>query len=133
VRYRLAVGHAHGVKPGNIVGAIANEAKVDSRDIGRVDIRDDHSLVDLPEGMPAEVLQHLKQVWVVGQQLRIVPDGQPFDPLRKPGKLAIRNGQDPDKAARPAGKAPRKFTGKPHGKAQGKSHGKPHGNPRHRT
>jgi ATP-dependent RNA helicase DeaD len=79
----------HGVKPGNIVGAIANEAGVDSRNIGRVDIRDDHSLVDLPAGMPDNILQHLKQVWVVGQQLRIVEEGKPFDPPRKPGKLAL--------------------------------------------
>jgi ATP-dependent RNA helicase DeaD len=88
-RYRLAVGHMHGVKPGNIVGAIANEAGVDSRNIGRVDIRDDHSVVDLPAGMPDNILQHLKQVWVVGQQLRIVEEGKPFDPPRKPGKLAL--------------------------------------------
>jgi ATP-dependent RNA helicase DeaD len=93
-RYRLAVGHMHGVKPGNIVGAIANEAGVDSRNIGRVDIRDDHSLVDLPAGMPENILQHLKQVWVVGQQLRIVEDGQPFDPPRKTGKLAL-DGEKP--------------------------------------
>ncbi len=93
-RYRLAVGHMHGVKPGNIVGAIANEAGVESRNIGRVDIRDDHSLVDLPAGMPAAVLQHLKSVWVVGQQLRIVEDGQPFEPPRKPGKLALE-GENP--------------------------------------
>lgn len=133
VRYRLAVGHAHGVKPGNIVGAIANEANVDSRHIGRVDIRDDHSLVDLPAGLPAEVLQHLKQVWVVGQQLRIVPDGEPFDPPRKPGKLALQTGQAPGEATGPAGKGPRKFTGKPAGKSRGKPHGKPHGKPGHRT
>ncbi len=93
-RYRLAVGHMHGVKPGNIVGAIANEAGVDSRNIGRVDIRDDHSLVDLPAGMPEAVLQHLKSVWVVGQQLRMVEDGQPFEPPRKTGKLAVA-GQKP--------------------------------------
>ncbi len=93
-RYRLAVGHMHGVKPGNIVGAIANEAGVDSRNIGRVDIRDDHSLVDLPAGMPENILQHLRQVWVVGQQLRIVADGPPFDPPRKPGKLAL-SGEKP--------------------------------------
>jgi ATP-dependent RNA helicase DeaD len=113
------------VKPGNIVGAIANEANVDSRRIGRVDIRDDYSLVDLPAGMPDDVLQHLKKVWVVGQQLRIVPDGQPFEPPRKPGKLALREGQEPDQGARSAGKAPRKFTGKPGGKPGGKPHGKP--------
>jgi ATP-dependent RNA helicase DeaD len=93
VRYRLAVGHAHGVKPGNIVGAIANEAGLDSKRIGRVDIRDDHSLVDLPAGMPDEILQHLQKVWVVGQQLRMVEDGKPFAAPRKPGKLAIDDDQ----------------------------------------
>jgi len=129
VRYRLAVGHAHGVKPGNIVGAIANEANVDSRSIGRVDIRDDYSLVDLPADMPNDVLQHLKKVWVVGQQLRIVPDGQPFDPPRKPGRLALRDELGRNGGARPAGKAPRKFTPRATGKARGKLPGKP----RHRT
>ncbi|MDH4023152.1 MAG: DEAD/DEAH box helicase, partial [Gammaproteobacteria bacterium] len=124
VRYRLAVGHAHGVKPGNIVGAIANEANVDSRLIGRVDIRDDYSLVDLPEGMPDEALQHLKKVWVVGQQLRIVPDGQPFDPPRKPGKLALGDGPGPDGKAHPSSKAPRKFMRKSTGKSRGKTPGK---------
>ena len=64
--FRIEVGHAHGVKPGNIVGAIANEAELESRYIGRIDIRDDHSLVDLPEGMPKELLKHLKKVWVSG-------------------------------------------------------------------
>ena len=56
---------------GNIVGAIANEAGIDSKHIGRIDIRDDHSLIDLPEGMPSEIFQHLKKVWVSNQQLRI--------------------------------------------------------------
>src|SRR6185437_13719154 len=46
--YRIEVGHAHGAQPGNIVGAIANEAGLDGRNIGRIDIRDDHSFVDLP-------------------------------------------------------------------------------------
>ena len=95
IRYRLAVGHQHGVKPGNIVGAIANEAGLENQYIGRVDIRDDHSLIDLPEGMPREVLRHLKTVWVVGQQLQIRPDGSPFaanapearEKPRKKGKL----------------------------------------------
>ncbi|MDQ1303497.1 MAG: ATP-dependent helicase DeaD [Pseudomonadota bacterium] len=95
VRYRLAVGHQHGVKPGNIVGAIANEAGLENQYIGRVDIRDDHSLIDLPDGMPREILRHLKTVWVVGQQLQIRPDGSPFEGSapearekpRKKGKL----------------------------------------------
>ncbi|MBI3171565.1 MAG: DbpA RNA binding domain-containing protein, partial [Hydrocarboniphaga effusa] len=69
--YRIEVGHQHGVKPGNIVGAIANEAQLDSQNIGRIEIFDDHSLVDLPEGMPKETFRDLQKVWVCGQQLRI--------------------------------------------------------------
>jgi len=69
--YRVEVGHVHGVKPGNIVGAIANEAGLDSKHIGRIEIGDEHSFIDLPEGMPPELLDHLKKVWVAGQRLRI--------------------------------------------------------------
>jgi ATP-dependent RNA helicase DeaD len=76
--FRLEVGHAHGVKPGNIVGAIANEAGLEGRHIGHVDIRDDHSFVDLPEGMPKDIFRNLKKVRVVGQELRISRvDGKP--------------------------------------------------------
>src|SRR3546814_2355286 len=69
--FRIEVGHVHGVQPGNIVGAIANEADLESRYIGRIDIRDDYSLVDLPEGMPRELLEHLKRVYVSGQSLKM--------------------------------------------------------------
>ena len=70
-RYRVEVGRQHNVKPGNIVGAIANEAEIDSQYIGRIVINEDHSTVDLPEGMPKEVFRILKKSWVSGQQLRI--------------------------------------------------------------
>jgi ATP-dependent RNA helicase DeaD len=70
-RYRIEVGHAHGVTPREIVGAIANESGLEGRYIGRIDIGEDHSIVDLPSGMPNEVFQHLKGVYVRGQALRI--------------------------------------------------------------
>jgi ATP-dependent RNA helicase DeaD len=70
-RFRIEVGHQHGVKPGNIVGAIANEVGLDSKHIGRIDIQQDHSFVDLPEGMPRELFNHLKKVRVMGVPLRI--------------------------------------------------------------
>ncbi|MCP4387539.1 MAG: DEAD/DEAH box helicase [Gammaproteobacteria bacterium] len=72
-RYRIEVGFDHKVKPGNIVGAIANEADIDSKYIGRIEIFTDHSLVDLPEDMPKELLNQLKNVRVVGQRLNISP------------------------------------------------------------
>jgi ATP-dependent RNA helicase DeaD len=70
-RFRVEVGHLHKVKPANIVGAIANEADIDSKYIGRISIFDDYSLVDLPEDMPKELLTELKNVRVVGQRLNI--------------------------------------------------------------
>lgn len=74
--FRIDVGHAHGVKPGNIVGAIANEANLDSKYIGRIEIYDDYSTLDLPDSLPSDMLEHLKKVWVAGQQLNITADGE---------------------------------------------------------
>lgn len=76
-RFRIEVGHSHEVKPGNIVGAIANEAEIDAEYIGRIEIYDDHSTVDLPDGMPKEVFEHLKDVWVCKQKLQISKVGSP--------------------------------------------------------
>ena len=69
--FRIEVGHNHGVQPGNVVGAIANEADLEARYIGRIDIRDEYTLVDLPEGMPHELLEHLKKVRIAGRPLRM--------------------------------------------------------------
>jgi len=71
VRYRLDVGYDDEVKPGNIVGAIANEADIESEYIGHIEIYDDFSTVDLPDGMPRETFQDLKKVWVSGKRLNI--------------------------------------------------------------
>ena len=70
-RFRVAIGHVHGLKPGNLVGAIANEAELDSQYIGRIEIYEDHSTVDLPEGMPRDLHRALKKVWVCGEQLQL--------------------------------------------------------------
>jgi ATP-dependent RNA helicase DeaD len=95
--YRIEVGHEHGVKPGNIVGAIANEAGLESGFIGRVSIRGDYSLIDLPDGMPKEVFDHLKKVWVSQQQLRI----SEWDGTEEPA------GATPPRRPRPGGFKPR--------------------------
>ena len=81
--FRIEVGAQHGVTPGNIVGAIANEAGLDSQYIGRVQILDDHSLVDLPEEMPREIFRDLKKVWVSGRQLQISRVGRGDAPAAK--------------------------------------------------
>jgi len=69
--FRIEVGSVHGIKPGNVVGAIANESGIEGVFIGRVDIREDHSFVDLPEGMPKEIFKDLQKVRVAGRELRI--------------------------------------------------------------
>ncbi|MCF6337926.1 MAG: DEAD/DEAH box helicase [Gammaproteobacteria bacterium] len=79
-RFRIEVGHSHDVQPGNIVGAIANEAGLDGKNIGHIKIHDDFSYVDLPEGMPKEVFQDLIKTRVAGQALkisRVGADGKP--------------------------------------------------------
>jgi ATP-dependent RNA helicase DeaD len=70
-RFRIEVGHDHKVTPSNIVGAIANESGLDSQYIGRINIYDGYSLVDLAEGMPKEVFFGLKKVRVAGKELNI--------------------------------------------------------------
>ncbi|MCG8342247.1 MAG: DEAD/DEAH box helicase [Chlorobiales bacterium] len=68
-QYRLEVGERHGAKPGNIAGAIINEIGIEGDAVGRISIFEDYSTVELPEGMPKDVLREFKRVWVCGQQL----------------------------------------------------------------
>ncbi len=83
--FRIAVGSIHGVKPGNIVGAIANEADIEGVHIGRVDIREDHSFVDLPGGMPRAIFDRLQKVRVAGRELRLTRvTEKPPKPPRSP-------------------------------------------------
>lgn len=72
-RYRIGVGHLHGVKPGNIVGAVANEANLESRQIGRINIADEFSCIDLPDNLSSEQIRKLKRARVCGQKLDLRP------------------------------------------------------------
>lgn len=77
VRYRIEVGRDDGVEPSNIVGAVANEAGLEAKHIGRIEIEGDHSTVELPSGMPRELFKQLKEAWICGKQLRISRVDQP--------------------------------------------------------
>ena len=70
-RFRVEVGRSHGVMPGQLVGAIAGETGLEGRLIGRIELYDDFTTVDLPEGMPGEVFKILNRTHVCGQGLRI--------------------------------------------------------------
>ena len=124
VTYRVSVGHAHGAKPGNIVGAIANEAGLSSRQIGRIDINDEFSQVDLPANLSQGALNHLKTVWVAGQQLAIELDDGSAPPSQKTRRSGPpRPEPSPQKGSH---KRPDKRTDK---KSIDKSAGKPGGKP----
>ncbi|NJD25298.1 MAG: DEAD/DEAH box helicase [Betaproteobacteria bacterium] len=78
VRYRIDVGRDHGVEVRDIVGAIANEAGLDSRFIGRIGLYDESSTVELPAGMPAEAASALKRTRIRGVPINLRPDnGRP--------------------------------------------------------
>ena len=81
--YRIEVGKVHGVQPGNIVGALSNEGKIDSRSIGRIGICDDFSLIDLPQGLDQDTLHKLKKIYVCDEQLQLSPYGGDSSSARK--------------------------------------------------
>jgi ATP-dependent RNA helicase DeaD len=76
-RYKIQVGHNHGVGPSSIVGAICNEAGLEGRHIGRIEIYPEFSTVDLPEGMPAEVFETLQHARVQNVPMRLSKDRGP--------------------------------------------------------
>jgi ATP-dependent RNA helicase DeaD len=78
-RYRLEVGQDHGAQPKHIVGAITNESGLSGQDIGRIEVCDSYSLVDLPAGMPKPIFRLLQSVKIFGRPLRIslARDGKP--------------------------------------------------------
>ena len=92
-RFRLEVGRDHGADAKQIIGAIANEAGLDSQFIGKLEIHADHSTIELPEGMPKAIYKDLRKVWVSGRQLEIsrlggspAPKSPPARKRHKPPK-----------------------------------------------
>ncbi len=83
-RFRIELGSEHGIKPANIVGAIANEADINSRHIGRIAIYDSYSTVDLPCGMPDDILQVLHRSRVGSKTLRIQRIGTDIETPQAP-------------------------------------------------
>ncbi|MFQ5643603.1 MAG: DbpA RNA binding domain-containing protein [Thiogranum sp.] len=104
MRFRIEVGYQHDVKPGNIVGAIANEADLDSEYIGHIEIYEDHSTVDLPAGMPKETFIALRKARVCQHRLDISVAGEAA-PEKKRKQLSFKS--------RKKGKAGAKRKGKP--------------------
>jgi ATP-dependent RNA helicase DeaD len=92
-RFVIHVGRNHGVSPKHIVGAIANEAELDSKYIGNIKLYDEVTTVDLPADMPNEILQVLRRARICGKPMNIEPatdyvksSGDKKPGKRKPGK-----------------------------------------------
>ncbi len=94
--YRVEVGSAHGVKPGNLVGAIANEGGLEARAIGRIEIFDTYSLIELTTALPKRILDHLRTVQVAGRPLRIRAGGEM--PAQRSTRHTAREAGDSRKA-----------------------------------
>jgi ATP-dependent RNA helicase DeaD len=105
--FRIEVGKNDGVEAKNIVGAIANEAGIESRNIGRISIFENYSIVDLPQGMPRDIYQQLRKVWVNNKQLNITlatgahTHGSNESKERKPRRTGKPRTRPRDAARRP--------------------------------
>ncbi|MBE7567858.1 DEAD/DEAH box helicase [Acidithiobacillus thiooxidans] len=124
-RFRLDVGEDHGAQIKNIVGAIANEAGIPSRNIRKVEIHGEYSTVELPADLPAAALQHLQKVWVAGRPLQIAPQeagGDKSGAPRRSSAPRARTGGDakPSRKILSATTKPSKGEGKPRGNSAGK-------------
>ncbi len=101
-RFVVGVGYDDGLRPGNLVGAIANEADLDSAYIGHIEILDNYAVVDLPEGMPKPVMQKLQKTRVCGRPLDIRTYNE-SEAGSRPAKSRSRGKSD-----QPRSRAPRK-------------------------
>ena len=86
--YRVQVGSEHGLEPRNLVGAISNETGIPAKAIGTIRIAKDSSLVELPAGMPKDLLHAMKNIWVCGVKLNIAHEGD--GPIQPRGIVEIR-------------------------------------------
>ena len=77
--YRIEVGRDDGVEVRHIVGAIANEGDISSRYIGNIKLFASHSTIELPKGMPGEVLQHFTRTRILNKpmNMQLLGDAQP--------------------------------------------------------
>ncbi|MDX5363801.1 MAG: DEAD/DEAH box helicase [Pseudazoarcus pumilus] len=111
VRYRIAVGKNQLISPKDIVGAIANEAGIDSRHIGQINLYEDYSTVELPASMPADLMETLSRLRVrqfILHTRPLTPEEDAHAERNPRGRPAPRNRDDA-----PADRPPRKSFGKP--------------------
>lgn len=105
-RYRINVGRKDRARPNNIVGAIANEAGIDGKDIRNIDIDDFCSYLDLPAALPVEVQKKLDGLWICDRKTTIAPlEGSMKKTLSKNN---VAGGRKKRSTKKPADKGSRK-------------------------
>lgn len=106
--YSVAVGRDHGVQPGNLVGAIANEAGIDGKAIGNIQIGATSSSVELPTGMSDKTLKLLQKATVMGRPMRMsaeqgsspAPTKWADKPKKKPYAKTAKPSATPEKVSK---------------------------------
>ena len=107
--YRISVGRRHKVQPGAIVGAIANEGGLSRADFGHIDIRADHSLVELPAALPEGTAEALSATRISGKLIGLTRVDEPSAgarPPRRPSRSSPQ-GRQPAPARKPRHGRPR--------------------------
>ena len=99
-RYMVNVGYDDGLRPGNLVGAVANEADLESRYIGHIEILENFSVIDLPAGMPETTMAVLKKARVCGQALNM-REYKEADAPKGDGKRKDRGPKKPHRGGKP--------------------------------
>ncbi len=118
--YRIEIGRADGVDVRHIVGAIANEGDISSRNIGHIKLYDDYSTIELPQGMPKELLQMFGKTRVLNKQMRMsligAAQGGERDERQGGKRKGRSNAQEPERGGRKfKEKSDRTFNEKPRG------------------
>jgi len=109
-RFRIEVGSEDGGRAANIVGAIANEADIDSEYIGQIAIHDNYSTVDLPFGMPKQILRVLQRARIFNKAMRMSKVQDEDATLEKPDNATAEKGRKQKSNRAPAKKRNAKRT-----------------------
>ncbi|MCC8456120.1 DEAD/DEAH family ATP-dependent RNA helicase [Photorhabdus aegyptia] len=125
--YRIEVGRDDGVEVRHIVGAIANEGDISSRYIGNIKLFATHSTIELPKGMPGDLLSHFTRTRILNKpmNMQLLGDAQPFE--RRERRGGGRNGSGPRRDRESFNGGGRRFNGERRG-GEGRGEGQSRSN-----
>ncbi|MEK9497555.1 DEAD/DEAH family ATP-dependent RNA helicase [Photorhabdus sp. P32] len=127
--YRIEVGRDDGVEVRHIVGAIANEGDISSRYIGNIKLFATHSTIELPKGMPGDLLSHFTRTRILNKpmNMQLLGDAQPFERRERRGGPRNGNGNGPRRDRENFNGGGRRFSGERRS-GEGRGEGQNRGN-----